>query len=101
MNPAPGPSDYRSTTGDANGLHQSTVTDQLSGMVETAQTAASDAVAEIKERPYAAIAIAGGLAFAFGALWMLRRHRAPSRLDQLMAQLPDMPSRSSLMKAWR
>ena len=29
----------------------------------------------IKERPYATMAVAGGLAFAIGALWMVRRQQ--------------------------
>jgi hypothetical protein len=63
---------------------------------------AGDVAAAVKERPYATMAIAGGLAFAVGALWMLRRQQSQSRLDALLAQLPELPKRESLLpRRWR
>ena len=108
MSQVPGPSDYRDL--DArNGARDFTATDVLSDVAHSVEEAASSAVAEIKERPYTAIAIAGGLAFTLGALWMLQRRRpqsrlqrVQSRLDQVMARLPELPSANRFLpKSWR
>jgi hypothetical protein len=52
----------------------------------------------IKERPMTVLAVIGGLAFAAGAVWMLRdsRHQQ-SRYDQVLASLSDLPRRAG----WR
>jgi hypothetical protein len=42
-----------------------------------------------------------GLAFAIGAIWKLGQRPKPSRLDRLMARLPDLPSRDYLERWWR
>jgi hypothetical protein len=47
----------------------------------------------IKERPGACLAVVGGLAFAAGALWMLRSSRQQSYVDALRSQLSDYSSR--------
>jgi len=47
----------------------------------------------IKERPGTCLAVVGGLAFAAGALWMLRPSRQQSRTDALMSQLSNYARR--------
>jgi hypothetical protein len=52
----------------------------------------------IKERPMTVLAVVGGLAFAAGAVWMLRNSRQQqSRYDQVLASLSDLPRRAG----WR
>jgi len=51
----------------------------------------------IKERPMTVLAVVGGLAFATGAVWMLRNSRRQSRYDQVLATLSDLPRRAG----WR
>ena len=48
----------------------------------------SDVVSAIEERPYTSLAIAGGLAFAIGALWVLKRQQQQSSFERLRSQLP-------------
>jgi hypothetical protein len=47
----------------------------------------------IKERPMTVLAVVGGLAFAVGALWMFSKSRQPSRYDEVVATLSDLPRR--------
>jgi hypothetical protein len=48
----------------------------------------------IKERPMTVLAMVGGLAFAAGAVWMLRKSRhQQSRYDEVLATLSDLPRR--------
>ncbi len=51
----------------------------------------------IKEHPMTVLAVVGGLAFAAGALWMLKNSRKPSRYDEVLATLSDLPRRTG----WR
>jgi hypothetical protein len=51
----------------------------------------------IKERPMTVLAVVGGLAFAAGAIWMLRNSRQPSNYDRALATLSDLPRRAG----WR
>jgi len=52
----------------------------------------------LKERPMTTLAVFGGIAFVAGAaFWMLRNSQRQSRMDDLLAQLPDL-SRGS--KSW-
>ena len=52
----------------------------------------------IKERPMTVLAVVGGLAFAAGAVWMLRNfRRQQTRYDQVLATLSDLPRRAG----WR
>jgi hypothetical protein len=49
----------------------------------------------IKERPMTVLAVVGGLAFAAGAVWMLRKSRyQQSRYDKVVATLSDLPRRA-------
>jgi hypothetical protein len=41
------------------------------------------------------------LAFAIGAVWKLGQRPEPSRLDRLLAQLPDLRGRDRLERWWR
>jgi hypothetical protein len=47
----------------------------------------------IKERPMTVLAVVGGLAFAAGAVWMLRNSRQQSRYEEVLASLADLPRR--------
>ena len=51
----------------------------------------------IKERPMTVLAVVGGLAFAAGALWMMRNSRQQSRYDAIVETLSDLPRRAG----WR
>ena len=51
----------------------------------------------IKERPMTVLAVVGGLAFAAGALWMFKSSRKPSRYNEVLATLSDLPRRAG----WR
>jgi hypothetical protein len=74
--------------------------DMASQAAERAKTLASELGETIRERPYTTLAVVAGLAFTLGAVWKLGRH-SPSRLESLMAQLPDLPSRDRLMRYLR
>jgi hypothetical protein len=47
----------------------------------------------VKERPMTCLAVVGGIAFAAGALWMLRPTRPQSRLSDFASQLADYKRR--------
>lgn len=94
-----GPSDYRSLSDAPHQDLERTIADEFEEYVEPLRTAASDVVTAIKERPNTTLAIAGGLAFTIGALWMLRQRRPQSQMEQLMARMPDLPSGNQL-KQW-
>src|SRR6476646_1981120 len=51
----------------------------------------------IKERPMTVLAVVGGLAFAAGALWMFKSSPKPSRYNEVLATLSDLPRRAG----WR
>jgi hypothetical protein len=70
-------------------------------MGERAEGIAEELGAAIRDRPYTALAVAAGLAFAVGAMWKLGRRPEASTLDRLMAQLPELPDRRSLERWWR
>ena len=102
----PGPSDYRTQQWTTKAEEPS------AGLVEQASdtaleirrhagSMAEELVAAIKERPYTTLAITAGLAFAMGAVWKLGHRRPPSRLESLLAHLPQLPSRESVLQRWR
>jgi hypothetical protein len=105
----PGPSDYRAPTRRYGESEYRGGQDNLSATMQDLRERAADVADEVatsvRERPYTTMAIAGGLAFAVGALWMLRRRQPRSRLDALLAQLPEAPSREALVArgtgAWK
>jgi hypothetical protein len=47
----------------------------------------------IRERPMTCLAIVSGLAFAAGAVWMLRNSRQQSRTDEFLQQLSEYARR--------
>jgi hypothetical protein len=47
----------------------------------------------IKERPMTVLAVVGGLAFAAGAVWMLKNSRQQTRYEELLTTLSDLPRR--------
>jgi hypothetical protein len=98
----PGPSDYSTRHPSVSREHSEGMMDQVSEAGERAATMAGELGLAIKERPYATLAIAAGLAFAVGAVWKLGQRRPQSRLDSLLAQWPDLPSRERwLPSRWR
>ena len=101
MNPTSGNSDYRSTSTQPDRSQVDGVMDQVTEAAKDVGAFASEAVAAMKERPYTTIAVAGGLAFAIGALWMVRR-QPQSSYDALLSRLPSLPDGHSLLpKRWR
>ena len=76
--------------------------DQVTEATQAAGAFASEAVAAMKERPYTTIAVASGLAFAIGALWMVRRQQPQSTYKAMLSRLPTLPEYHSLLpKRWR
>lgn len=47
----------------------------------------------IKEKPMTCLAVVGGIAFAAGALWMLRSSQQQSQLNNLVSQLGEYKRR--------
>jgi hypothetical protein len=80
------PIDYRTRE------HTESTMEQMSeGAREAGRRAVSltDDIADaIRERPYTAMAVAAGLAFAVGALWKLGPRRQHGTLDSLLRNLP-------------
>jgi hypothetical protein len=69
---------------------------EMSHVADRAQDAARDLADTVRQHPYAAAAVAAGLAFAVGALWKMGNAPRRSRLDDLLARLPDIPDRDSI-----
>ena len=102
MNPTPGPSDYRSTSSRPDPSQAESVMDQVSDAAQDVGAFASEVVGAIKERPYTTMAVAGGLAFAIGALWMVRRQQPQTTYEAMRSRLPSLPDRQSLWPTrWR
>ena len=76
--------------------------DQVPEAAQDVGAFASEVVGAIKERPYASMAVAGGLAFAIGALWMVRRQQPQTTYEAMLARLASLPDRQSLLPVrWR
>jgi hypothetical protein len=98
MTTASGPSDYRSSPGEV-AAHTEGIMDEVSDRVSTLT---SDVVSAMEERPYTSLAIAGGLAFAIGALWVLKRQQQRSSFEWLRSQLPSFSDGGNwLSRRWR
>jgi hypothetical protein len=98
MSTASGPSDYLSSAGEL-GAHTDGIMDEVSDRVSTLT---SDVVSAIEERPYTSLAIAGGLAFAIGALWVVKRQQQRSSFERLRSQLPSFSDAGDwLPRRWR
>ena len=69
--------------------------DQVSDAAQDVGAFASEVFGAIKERPYTTMAVAGGLAFAIGALWMVRRQQPQTTYEAMLARLPSLPDRPS------
>jgi hypothetical protein len=92
------PTDYRHQTEDT--IEQVGETAREAGRRAVSLT--EDIADAIKERPYTALAIAAGLAFAVGALWKLGQRHPHTRLGDLLGHLPELPGRDSLLPSrWR
>jgi hypothetical protein len=94
--PQSGPADYRGEIREPQSDQHDGIMEQAGSaardMGESAGTLAGELAIAVKERPYATVAIAAGLAFAVGALWKLGRREPITRIDRLRAQLPEIPS---------
>jgi hypothetical protein len=76
--------------------------DQVSEAAQDVGAFASEVVEAIRERPYATMAVAGGLAFVIGALWMVRRQQPQTTYEAMLARLPSLPDHQTLWPArWR
>jgi hypothetical protein len=102
----PGLADYRDggkTTDRESGTEG--IMDQVTESARDAGSRAAGIAEElaltVKERPYTTLAIAAGLAFAVGAAWKLGYWQRQSRIERLLAQLPDLPDRNTLAHWWR
>jgi len=98
MSTASGPSEYRSSAGEI-AAHTDGIMDEVSDRVSTLT---SDVVCAIEERPYTSLAIASGLAFALGALWVLKRQQQHSSFERLRSQVPSFSDAGDwLPRRWR
>ena len=89
------PTDYRTRDETQSTMEKMSETAQNAGRRAVSLT--EDIADAIRERPYTALAIAAGVAFAVGALWKLGQNR-PS----LLGHLPELPGRDRLMpERWR
>jgi ElaB/YqjD/DUF883 family membrane-anchored ribosome-binding protein len=69
---------------------------------ERAEDVLSSVANTMKQHPLGTLAIAAGLAFAVGALWKIRSASRESRVNALLAHLPTLPSRQSILpRRWR
>ena len=101
MNPTPGP-DYRSPSSQSAPDQTEAVMDHIAEAAQDVGAFASEVASAIRERPYATMAVAGGLAFAIGALWMVRRQQPQTTYEAMLSRLPSLPDRQSLWPArWR
>lgn len=76
--------------------------DQVSEAAQDVAAFASEVVGAIKKRPYMTMAVAGGLAFAIGALWMVRRQQPQTTYQAMLSRLPSLPDSQSLWPTrWR
>jgi hypothetical protein len=88
------PTDYRTRDQTETTMEQMGETARAVGRRAVSLT--DDVADAIRERPYTALAVAAGLAFAVGALWKLGPQRRHGTLDALLRNLPDMPGRDSI-----
>jgi ElaB/YqjD/DUF883 family membrane-anchored ribosome-binding protein len=94
------PTDYRA--GEQTEATMEKVSETARDAGRRAVNLTEDIADAIRQRPYTALAVAGGLAFAVGALWRLGQQRPHTRLDSLLSHLPELPDRDSLIpRRWR
>jgi hypothetical protein len=88
------PTDYRTRDQTESTMEQMGESAREAGRRAVSLT--DDIADAIRERPYTAMAVAAGLAFAVGALWKLGPQRRHGTLDSLLRNLPEMPGRDSI-----
>ena len=101
--------DQHDPTGGRSGYKQDQRNDVADQVVDRTRELAEEALdradewlkptgLSIKERPMTVLAVVGGLAFAAGAIWMLRNSRQQSNYDRVLADPfgPAPPSRVAL-----
>ena len=88
------PTDYRTRDQTESTMEQMSESAREAG--RHAVNLTEDIAEAIRERPYTALAVAAGLAFAAGALWKLGPQRRPGTLESLLRNMPEMPSRDSI-----
>jgi hypothetical protein len=88
------PTDFRTRDQTESTMEQASESAREAGRRAVSLT--DDIADAIRERPYTALAVAAGLAFAVGALWKLGPQRQHGTLDSLLRNLPEMPSRDSI-----
>jgi hypothetical protein len=94
------PTDYRTRDHTESTMEQMSESAREAGRHAVSLT--EDIADAIRERPYTALAVAAGLAFAVGALWKLAPQRRHGTLESLLRNLPEMPSRESILPSrWR
>jgi hypothetical protein len=94
------PTDYRTRDQTESTMEQMSESAREAGRRAVSLT--DDIADAIRERPYTALAVAAGLAFAVGALWKLGPQRRHGTLDSLLRNLPEMPGRDSILpNRWR
>jgi hypothetical protein len=74
--------------------------DTANAVAESIGSIAGELGSEIRQRPYTALALTAGLAFAIGAVWKLSRQRPPSRWEALAQQMPDLGGRNGWARRW-
>jgi hypothetical protein len=93
------PTDYRTRD---HGKHNGAVGESAREAGRRAVSLTEDIADAIRERPYTALAVAAGLAFAAGALWKLGQQRPHGSLESLLRNLPELPGRDSILpRRWR
>jgi hypothetical protein len=94
------PTDYRTRDQTESTMEQVGESAREAG--RRAMSLTDDIADAIRERPYTALAIAAGIAFAIGALWKLGQQRPHGSLDSLLRKLPELPGRDSILPSrWR
>jgi hypothetical protein len=93
------PTDYRMRDQTESTMEQMGESAREAG--HRAVSLTEDIADAIRERPYTALAVAAGIAFAVGALWRLGPQRRYGTIDSLLRSLPEMPSRESIRDSIR
>ena len=82
----------------SNGNPEKTTTDKVAEIGNEALDRAEEWLKpvglSIKEKPMTCLAIVGGLAFAGGALWFMRKTQRQSYVDQVLGQVSDLTRRA-------
>jgi hypothetical protein len=93
------PTDYSTRNETESTIDQ--VSDSAREAGRRAVSLTEDIAETIRERPYTALAVAAGLAFAVGALWKLGHQRPHGSIESLLGKIPELPSRDSIRESIR